>query len=450
MSFKDKKAPISVLAALLGSGNVGSVTFTAADKRKLNGIEAGAQVNPKNIIRVSMEDGNATNLVAGLAGFYKTGLPVNSGDDMNEVDVIYLPYTGATFGADAIGIDTDLTAVNLRPYFNDRLQNGGAVVLAIELRGSSNFTYVQAERVATHSGGWSLSQLTWYGSQSITTQGRSWNIVAGNDLHFTKDMVDIAAYYAKLDGSNLTSAFIAAVQNPEETVPFAGAFRDKFTRNFVSNVSNNGEAIVSTDNNVPSGAPSTVTAFVALKKQAADGTDQNAALAKIRVGDWLRAKLGDKYIITQIQHVNENLTDDIYEFWFDPSTAIDETLQYDTLGLGTGEIRFYHQIRDVGITYKKFATANLTNSFANVGGTIPAGTEVEVTMRVKNSETRRNWRTIHFNIDDLGTDGNDWFSIWGGAHGQRVSLQRDSTAPYQLQAKQDVVSEGKIWVRIEV
>lgn len=130
----------------------------------------------------------------------------------------------------------------------------------------------------------------------------------------------------------------------EDTVPFAASFRDEFSRSFVNVVSSaNGEAIVSTDNFTPIGTPDGTTAFVGLDFNNAAGTSEETALLEVKVGDWFRAKRGDKYIIAQILFINHNLIDSVREFWFNPSTAIDETLQYDTLGTGAGEIRFYRQ-----------------------------------------------------------------------------------------------------------
>lgn len=131
--------------------------------------------------------------------------------------------------------------------------------------------------------------------------------------------------------------------DPEDTVPFAAAFRDTYTRSFVAtalNNANHGEALISSDNNVPAGAPAGTTDILAVDKLDSGGTDQTDALSEIAAGDWFRAKKGDKYIIAKIQFVKKSQNGD-FEFWFNPSTAIDETLQYDEIGTGAGEIRFY-------------------------------------------------------------------------------------------------------------
>ena len=103
-----------------------------------------------------------------------------------------------------------------------------------------------------------------------------------------------------------------------------------------------------------------------------------------------------------------------------------------------------------GTTFKSFGTLTLSGSYQNIGGTIPAGTEMKLTTRVKDSESKYNWRTIEFNIDNVGTDGNDWIPVRGGTNGQRVTFKRSGTAPYQLQMKQDVVTDGSAWLQIEV
>ena len=138
--------------------------------------------------------------------------------------------------------------------------------------------------------------------------------------------------------------FAGGKADPEDTVPFSASFRDAYDRNFVTSLTGNttGEAFISADNNAPSGLPSTVTDFLAMDQEDAGGTDQTTELAKVAVGDWFRAKRGDKFIIARIAHVSKALTGE-FEFWFDTRTEIDETLQYDALPNGAGEIRFYRR-----------------------------------------------------------------------------------------------------------
>ena len=133
--------------------------------------------------------------------------------------------------------------------------------------------------------------------------------------------------------------------DPENAVPFAASFRDKYDRTFVTSLTGNttGEAFISSDNTVPNGQPNTVTDFLAMDQSDSGGTDQTTDLSKVAVGDWFRAKSGTKYIIARIAHISKANTGE-FEFWFNTSEEIDETLQYDLLPNGAGEVRFYRQV----------------------------------------------------------------------------------------------------------
>ena len=159
----------------------------------------------------------------------------------------------------------------------------------------------------------------------------------------------------------------------ENTVPFAAAFRDTYSRTWGSILNNatNGEAIISNGNTVPQGAPAGTTDFLGMDWNNTAGTSEKTALAKVAVGDWMRGKSGDKYVIAKIQHINESVGGSNYEFWFNPSTAIDETLQYDTLPNGAGEVRFYRQGGDAG------PAATLSDDTPAALGTAAAGTGTE-------------------------------------------------------------------------
>ena len=103
---------------------------------------------------------------------------------------------------------------------------------------------------------------------------------------------------------------------------------------------------------------------------------------------------------------------------------------------------------DVGTTYKDFADKDLTSAFTNVGGTLPANTKIEVEVKAMDG-TDPLWRSIRPNINDIGTSG-DWIAFKGGANGKRVDIKRSATAPYQLQARYQVISSAKIWIRTAV
>lgn len=127
----------------------------------------------------------------------------------------------------------------------------------------------------------------------------------------------------------------------ENAVPFGLHFDEVYSRTFAASLSNtDGEALVSSNNSVPEGAPAGTTDFVGIDKNDSGGTEQTA-LEGIEAGDWFRAKRGDNYIIARIQHVDEDTDNNVWELWFNPSTDVFYTLKHDQIGTGAGEIAIY-------------------------------------------------------------------------------------------------------------
>ena len=130
----------------------------------------------------------------------------------------------------------------------------------------------------------------------------------------------------------------------EDVVPFAAAYRRKYARTFAATLNaltNPTGALVSSNNTKPSGAPDGVTDFVGMAWGASDV--DKASLAEILVGDGMRAKVSANFINTIIQYVEHKETEKTSNYWFNPSTDVAETHQFDQLGNGAGEIRFYHR-----------------------------------------------------------------------------------------------------------
>lgn len=136
--------------------------------------------------------------------------------------------------------------------------------------------------------------------------------------------------------------------NPKDLLPFESAFAKKYNRVIVSNVSTNGQGINSTDNTKPATAPDGTTAFFAMHRNTASGTDQKAELDKVHVGAWMRVDAGNgDYIDTEIQYIDWDAQNDIIEFWYIPSEAHEKTLRYGELPLGSATITI---IRETLIT----------------------------------------------------------------------------------------------------
>ena len=235
--------------------------------------------------------------------------------------------------------------------------------------------------------------------------------------------------------------------NQENTVPFAAAFRDKFDRTFVvSATASHGEALISTGNNKPdSSLPDTVTDFIGIEVNDSGGSSQAAALGKIQAGDWLRAKRGDNYIIARIAYVSIDTAGvvDTYAFWFDTRTAEAETLAYEQLGTGAGEIRFYRQ--DFPQRPGVSAKLTLTSSWQSVQSGFENDDVIEICTEGAYSTEANNiaLMSVTDKFSEVSTSAR-WLGIRANAGGARVEIRRNGTA---IQARtQGSVSNAKAWI----
>ena len=182
--------------------------FTAADETKLDGIEAGAQVNPLNVIKFSGINADADTLSASEIGFYDGTTDVQSGS-LSQVDRLYVPAAASTFGQDATQPGTDLSAVDTTRYFENIVDNGGSVLFALVKRGETAVRWVKADTTSAVTGGYLLTNLTWHNPGTILGTGYSWNVVAGHtegvlvseivDNEVLARTADLAGYVKKTD-----------------------------------------------------------------------------------------------------------------------------------------------------------------------------------------------------------------------------------------------------------
>ena len=205
----------------LGVGN----PFTEADESKLDGVEPGAQANPKHIIRFSAQDSDvvpASSLDSGELGIYEGSAQIQSGD-ISRADTIYIPRRAASFGADPTDPGTDLAAYGTPGLLGFLLANPGAsVILSVTQRGTANTVWFQADQVAAYgTAGYVLSSITHLkGAQTITGSGYGWNVVIGITTPIgVKDIIDAMqklVFRAELEGSetdlysSYTNGFIAS------------------------------------------------------------------------------------------------------------------------------------------------------------------------------------------------------------------------------------------------
>lgn len=169
--------------------------FTASDETKLDGIEALAEVNPKHEVKFAAISADTDdNIGDGEIGFYNGNTQVQSGG-MSQATRMDIPDAAAAFGVDPSQPSADLDAVNTAVLFDDILSNGGQVTLAIVKQGTSKMVYVQAETIAAKTGGYSLTNLTFFNDDTIAGTNDRWNIVSAisHGFNLAKDIVDLSA-----------------------------------------------------------------------------------------------------------------------------------------------------------------------------------------------------------------------------------------------------------------
>ena len=183
--------------------------FTTADETKLNGIEAGAQVNPPHRSRFAAEDSDtSTGVSDGEMGLIKANNAIlQSSESLSLVAAIEIPFEAAAIGQDATDPHTNLNAINLRPFFADVAANGGGVLLSMRERGTTNYAYAQAETISLQSDHYALGSLTWVDPLTLSSAGKSWDIVAARVAPVLLDHDTVGDLpYSRLSGSPTLAA----------------------------------------------------------------------------------------------------------------------------------------------------------------------------------------------------------------------------------------------------
>ena len=221
----------TTLTLTLAEAELGDDVITPAmldadttSKKKAMRDRIAVQDNPKHEVKFAAISADTDDGIGdGEIGFYNGNTQVQSGG-MSQATRIDVPDAAAAFGVDPSQPSADLDAVDTASLFGDILSNGGQVTLAIVKQGTSKIVYVQAETIAGKTGGYSLTNLTFFNDDTIAGTNDSWNVVAAisHGFDLTKDIVDLAAklnaYVLKTDleghesdrYASYTNAFIAA------------------------------------------------------------------------------------------------------------------------------------------------------------------------------------------------------------------------------------------------
>ena len=167
--------------------------FTSALLTKLNGIQAGAQVNPLHSVKFSALSGDVgSDIPDSVVGLYLNNSLVQSGS-IDQVSHIYIADENSTFGENPADAATDLDAINTTRFFKDKLDNKGTFKLLFNKQGTTEQIWVQVDHIEATEGGWICSDLFWWNSTNLAGVNDSWNIIAGTDAVFSDDIIDFAS-----------------------------------------------------------------------------------------------------------------------------------------------------------------------------------------------------------------------------------------------------------------
>ena len=166
---------------------------TARDVLKIYDGSQWEWVTPKHEIKFSSISADTdTSLTDAKLGFYAGNTQVQSGD-IKQTTRLDVADAAAVFGQDPASPTTPLGAVDVTALIGNVLKNGGQLTLILIKRGTTNVVYLQVSTITAKTGGWSLSGLKWFGSETISGTNDSWNIVCSiaHGAIFSDRIVDL-------------------------------------------------------------------------------------------------------------------------------------------------------------------------------------------------------------------------------------------------------------------
>ena len=141
--------------------------FTTTDEAKLDGIEAGAEVNPKHVLYFSAQDTDTIDRVDdGEIGFFNDTTQIQSGS-IRSMTALYLPEEAASFTVDPTQPSADLDAVDLKPQLR-HVVGSDAITVIIQRQSDNARVVLVATTVAKVTGGYKATGIQMYGDMSVT------------------------------------------------------------------------------------------------------------------------------------------------------------------------------------------------------------------------------------------------------------------------------------------
>ena len=160
---------------------------------------AFGQENPLNVVRFAgASSDTADNIEPSEFGLYNGSTQVQSGS-FQQVNRIYIARYNSEITADPTQPTTNLSAVDGYRFFQDIIDNGGAVYLNIQQASTSRYVHAIGT-LSTHPGGYLLTVTHLYVPQTINIAGNNdtWRVVATMDINSLSDnIIDLAERYVQ-------------------------------------------------------------------------------------------------------------------------------------------------------------------------------------------------------------------------------------------------------------
>ena len=242
-SFINNKPTIPTVPARAGA-------FTAAAETKLNGIETGAEVNPKHTIpALRAEDGSSDNVAGVIELIDSDNNQVQSGSS-TQIAAIGIPAQLNSMTQDP-QIDTG-TSTDHHSYLTDKAENRGSLIItiarinydsqnAITGVSTTEVMVIQCEKViANEDGSYALQELKHLKGIALQGSGYSWQLAAGDTNPIGRDA--LIGQWQQNQIQNYEEWIKRAELAGHETDVYAS-----YNNAFVANAYKSGDWVLSTD-----------------------------------------------------------------------------------------------------------------------------------------------------------------------------------------------------------